>query len=64
MMLFFCCIPVFLFFGLLGLFVFCRMTDEMETKEAGIPCQEHPDKNLPLYNRGHCDRYSVGTFSW
>ena len=64
MMLFFCCISLVLFLGLLGLFVFYRITDDTEQKEAGVLCQEHPDKNLPLYNRGHCDRYSVGTFSW
>ncbi len=64
MMLFFCFIPGFLLLGLLALFMFCKMTDSTESNEAGIPCQEHPDKDLPLYNRGHCDRYSVGTFSW
>lgn len=64
MLLFFCCFPLMLFFGLIGLFVFCWLTDEVHEKDAGIPYGEHPDQNLPLYNRGHCDRYSVGTFSW
>lgn len=24
----------------------------------------HPDKDMPLYNVGHCDEYSAGVFTW
>lgn len=57
-------IPVLLFLGMIGLFIYCLRTEETRKKQAGHAYYNHPDKDLPLYNRGHCDRYSVGTFYW
>ncbi len=64
MMLFFCSLPVLLLFVLVGLFIYCKKTDGVRKEKAGHAYYNHPDKDLPLYNCGHCDRYSVGTFYW
>ena len=64
MMLIVAAIPVLLFLGLIGLFIYCWKTDEERKKKAGHAYYNHPDKDMPLYNCGHCDRYSVGTFYW
>ncbi|MDR0933513.1 MAG: hypothetical protein LBM56_00265 [Burkholderiaceae bacterium] len=64
MILFLCAIPVLLLIGLIGLFIYCKQTDDARLKEAGHAYYNHPDKDMPLYNKGHCDRYSVGTFYW
>ena len=64
MMLLVGAIPVLVFFGLIGLFVYYRRMDVARGKKVGHAYYNHPDQDLPLYNRGHCDRYSVGTFYW
>lgn len=64
MMLFLGAIPVLLLFALIGLFIYCRKTEKAYEQKTGHAYYAHPDKDLPLYNCGHCDRYSVGTFYW
>lgn len=64
MMLLIGAIPVLILLGLIGLFVYYRKTDDVRRKTAGHEYYNHPDKDMPLYNRGHCDRYSAGTFHW
>lgn len=56
-------IPLWIFFGLAGMAVYCLLTDKKRREKLG-EYHNHPDKNMPLYNKGHCDRYSVGTFYW
>ena len=60
-------IPVLVLVGLVGMFVLFFHywnTDAARKKKAGNTHYNHPDKDMPLYNRGHCDRYSAGTFFW
>jgi len=61
--LFLAAIPALTFPGLCGLAVYCRLTDKKRRAQLG-QYYNHPDKDLPLYNMGQCDRYSAGTFSW
>lgn len=56
-------IPVLILLGLAGLAVYCLLTDKRRRETLG-EFHNHPDKDMPLYNKGHCDRYSVGTFYW
>lgn len=63
-MLFFCVVPALIFLGLVGVGIYCLWTEARDRKAGRQPVFHHPDCDLPLYNRGHCDRYSVGTFFW
>jgi hypothetical protein len=55
--------PLFIFASLCGLTVFSLLTDKKRKQKFG-QYYNHPDKTMPLYNKGHCDRYSAGTFTW
>ena len=54
-------IPMLIFLGLAGMAIYCLLTDGQRREKLG-EYHNHPDKDMPLYNKGHCDRYSVGTF--
>lgn len=56
-------IPILTYVGMCGLALYF-LTTENKAKNKLERFHNHPDKNLPLYNVGHCDRYSAGTFSW
>jgi len=56
-------VPVLILAGLCSLALYCLLTDKKHREQFG-PYHNHPDKDMPLYNLGHCDRYSAGTFSW
>lgn len=56
-------IPVLIFASLSCLTLYCLFTDKKRRQKLG-KYYNHPDKDMPLYNKGHCDRYSAGTFSW
>ncbi|MDR1310279.1 MAG: hypothetical protein LBK01_00135 [Burkholderiaceae bacterium] len=53
-----------LFLGMLGSVVYFMLMDKSRRASAGHRHINHPDRDLPLYNTGECDRYSVGTFYW
>lgn len=53
-----------LFLGLLGTGIFCLWREAQDKKAGKRPVLHHPDSDLPLYNRGHCDAYSAGIFDW
>jgi len=55
--------PLLILASLCGLALYYLFTDK-KRKLAFGQYYNHPDKELPLYNMGHCDRYSAGTFSW
>ena len=57
-------IPLFVFLGMGALAFYYWKTETEELKETLDEYYNHPDKDYPLYNRGHCDRYSAGTFAW
>lgn len=56
-------VPVLIGLGLVGLAIYCLLTDKKRREREG-EFYNHPDKNMPLYNKGHCDRYSAGNFYW
>ena len=57
-------IPALIFFGLIGLGLYCMWKEAQDKKAGKRPVLHHPDSDLPLYNRGHCDAYSAGIFDW
>lgn len=56
-------IPALTLVGMLGLTLYYFLTEKMRQQTLGKH-HNHPDKDMPLYNVGHCDGYSAGTFSW
>jgi len=60
--LFIAAVPVLIVLGMIGMAVYCFLFSDKSHK--GDVHYTHPDKDMPLYNRGHCDSYSAGNFYW
>ncbi|MBS1169130.1 MAG: hypothetical protein H6R01_48 [Burkholderiaceae bacterium] len=56
-------IPVLTFASFCGIAIYCLISEKKHKQQLG-KYYNHPDHDRPLYNMGHCDRYSAGTFSW
>lgn len=56
-------VPVLMLLGMFCVAVFCMFTDKARKERDGC-YYNHPDHDMPLYNRGHCDSYSIGAFYW
>ncbi|MBS1186525.1 MAG: hypothetical protein H6R04_543 [Burkholderiaceae bacterium] len=56
-------IPVLTFASFCGIAIYYLISEKKHKQQLG-KYYNHPDHDRPLYNMGHCDRYSAGTFSW
>ena len=56
-------IPVLALIGMVVFDLYCMFTDKQHREKYGRN-HDHPDRDMPLYDVGHCDDYSAGIFTW
>jgi hypothetical protein len=56
-------IPILVLISICAISLYCFISERLHRHELKRH-YNHPDKDMPLYNVGHCDEYSAGVFTW